>query len=145
MSAVEKALLSRLTAASPGAAITASLIKWENLNPGGKTFVPPSTGFWYRVWFLAGEPQAAALGAEAKNRHVGILQIDILYGPAGMGTKAVEDEAERIRKAFARGTVLSDSGQIVVVKKAWVVRPQQDEPAYFKQIVRVSWTADVPN
>jgi len=145
MSSIEKSLLSRLTAAAPGAAINASLVKWENLNPGGKTFVPPQTGLWYRAWFIAGEPTAAALGSEAKNRHVGIFQLDILCAPAGQGTKTVDDEAERIRKIFARGTVLSSDGQIVVVKKSWVVRPQQDEPAYFKQIVRVAWTADVAN
>ena len=145
MSNIETALLSRLTAASPGAALSAALIKYENLNPAGAIFVPPSAGLWYRAWFLDGEPVAAAVGDLAPNRHVGIFQIDVLYGPAGKGTKAVDDETERLRVCFARGTGLIYSGQIVEITKAWVVRPSQDEPAYFKQILKTAWMADVPN
>ena len=141
---ISAALLSRLTTASPGAGISSSLIKYENFNPGGKTFVPPSTGLWYRAWFLPGEPEAAWIGADAQNRLPGIFQIDVL-ADVGKGTKMTDDEAERLRQVYARDKALSYSGIIVNIKKAWVYRPSQDEAAYYKQIVKIMWWADVDN
>jgi hypothetical protein len=141
---ISGALLARLTAASPGAGISSSLIKYENLDPAGKAFVPPSKGLWYRAWFMPGEPSPAGIGADARNRFVGIFQVDVL-ADVGKGTKATDDEAERLRKIFARGTSLEKSGVYVNIKNSWVDRTTQNETAYYKQIVKVMWWADVEN
>lgn len=141
---ISAALVTHLTAVAPGAAITASKIKYENLDPNGQTFVPASSGFWYQAWFLPGEPHAAGIGEQAPNRHVGIFQVDV-YGLKGKGTKATDDEAERIRTCYKRGTALTYSSTVVYVEKSWVQRPEQDDAAYFKQIVRIQWSSDIAN
>lgn len=138
---ISAALLTRLFAVAPGAALASPVVKLEN----GASFTPPASGFWYRPFFLPGEPMPAAIGETAPNRHVGVFQIDVL-GPAGKGTKATDDEAERIRACYARGTALTYSGVIVRIEKAWVARPSsQDDASYYKQIVRAQWWADIAN
>jgi hypothetical protein len=137
---ISAALLARLTAASPGAAIASSLIKYE----GSKTFTPPTSGLWYQAFFLPGEVNAAAIGADAPNRAVGVFQVTV-YGPAQDGTKATDNEVERLRKCFARGTSLVYAGVYVIISKAYLVRPTQDEVSYFKQILKVQWWSDIAN
>lgn len=142
---ISAALHSRLTAAAPGAAIEAARIKYLNLDPGGKTFTPPSSGLWYEPFFLPGEVDAAGIGEQAPNRHVGIFQV-VIHGPKGKGTKATDDEGERLRKCYPRGQALVYSGVVVQIVRSWVYRPSdQDDPAWFKQILRVEWSSDVAN
>lgn len=137
---IATALNARMTAAAPGCAITASLIKNENA-----AFTPPASGLWYERFFLPGEPEASGIGAFARNRHVGIYQINVC-GPAGSMTKATDDEAERIRKCYARGTALTYSGVIVTIEKCWVIRnPDSTAVPWYRQIVRVQWSADIEN
>lgn len=137
---IETALRARLFAVAPGAAITAALVKNE-----GQAFTPPASGFWYQPFFLPGEPYAAGIGEAAANRHAGIFQVDV-YGPANKGTKPTNDEAERVRSCFKRDIALTASGVVVRVVKSWTYRPEsQGDPAWFRHIVRVQWTADVEN
>jgi len=136
---VSTALLTRLFAASPGAAVDPARTKLDN-----QAFAP-GTARWYQTYFMPGEPTAADIGCTAPNRHVGIFQVDV-YDPNGSGTKLLATEAERIAACFKRGTGLSYSGIIVMCEKSWVIKNvSQDDAAFYKQSVRVSWWADVPN
>lgn len=136
---VAAALRARLTAAAPGAALVSSLVAWEN-----QKFTPSPGTRYYRATFLPGIPRAAAIGEAAANRHVGLFQVDI-FDPIGKGDGATALEAERIAACYKRGTVLVYSGVSVIIEKAYVVRPSQDDPAWYRQIVRVEWRADVAN
>jgi hypothetical protein len=138
---ISAALLARLFAASPGAAVDPARCELEN----GPGFTPGATR-WYRPTFLPGEPEAAGIGDSAKNRYVGIFQVDI-FDPKGKGTKPTDTESERIRACFPRGLSLTASNGVVVnIKKSWAPRvSNQNDAAWYQQIVRVSWTADVSN
>ncbi len=135
---IGSALRSRLTAVSPGAAITATLVAWEN-----RPFVPPTTGFWYRVTLLPGVPRAAAIGETAQNRHVGVFVVSV-FGQSGQGDGLVAEEAERIAACYKRGTVLTANGVQVVCVRAYR-KEGQAEPDYFGVPVFVEWRADVTN
>ena len=135
---IGNALRSRLTAVSPGAAITATLVAWEN-----RPFVPPTTGFWYRVTLLPGVPRAAAIGETAQNRHVGVFVVSV-FGQSGQGDGLVAEEAERIAACYKRGTVLTASGVQVVCVRAYR-KEGQAKPDYFGVPVFVEWRADVAN
>ncbi|MBL8967954.1 MAG: hypothetical protein JNG85_13180 [Spirochaetaceae bacterium] len=133
------ALRKRLTDAAPGCAIAASLVAWENVK-----FTPVAGTRYYRATFLPGTPRAAAIGSDAPNRHVGLFQVDI-FDPVGRGDNATAAEAERIAACYKRGTVLTYSGVTVRAERSWVSRVPQDDPAWYRQSVRVEWRADVPN
>ena len=108
-------------------------------------FTPPAEGFWYKASFLPGEPYAAGIGSAARNRYVGIFQIDV-YGQTLKGTKLTNDEGERIRQCFKRGDSFTYSGVVVRVTKSQAYEAaEQDEPAYFRHIVKVTWMSDVEN
>jgi hypothetical protein len=136
---VYAALKARLVAASPGAALPAASVAWEN-----KKFTPGSAR-WYRASFLPGQPRAAGIGEVAPNRHVGVFQVDT-FDPPDKGDGPTTTEAERIAKAFARGTILTYSGVSVFIEGAYVSRiGVQPDPAWFQVPVKVFWRADVSN
>lgn len=132
------ALRARAFAAAPGAALPPANVALENAK-----FTPPADRYW-RIFFLPGVPRAAAIGSDAPNRHVGLLQIDIM-DPKDKQDGATAQEADRIAAAYKRGTVLTHNGVSVVCEKAYAVRPMQDDPARFRMIVRIEWRADVSN
>lgn len=135
---IGNALRTRLTAVSPGAAVSASLVAWEN-----KSFDPPTSGFWYRVTLLPGVPRAAAIGEAAQNRHVGVFVVSI-FGQPDQGDGLVAEEAERIAACYKRGTVLTANGVQVVCVRAYR-KEGQEEPDCFGVPVFVEWRADVAN
>lgn len=137
---VQQALNSRLTSASPGAAVSASLVAWPNI-----TFVPPATGMWYEVAYLPGESRASGIGADAQNRIVGIFQITV-FSKTEIGEGTAITEAERIVACYKRGTVLTYSGTTVRIKRAWRGPAfVSTEPACFQVPVTISFWADVAN
>lgn len=135
---VYAALKARLLAVSPGAAIPAASIAWEN-----KAFTPTTGTRYYRATFLPGIPRSAGIGL-APMRHVGVFAVDI-FEPAGRDHVAVTTEAERIVAAFQRGLALSYSGLVVHIDRSYVARiGAQPDPAWFQVPVRIEWRADVP-
>jgi hypothetical protein len=137
---VAAALRARLVAASPGAALAASSVAWENL-----PFTPTAGTRWYDAHVMTGKPLAAAISEAAANRHVGVFHVNV-YDPAGTGEGAAAAEAERIAACFKRGTVLTYSGVSVHIERAYIERglPQAD-PAWFQVPVVIEWRADVAN
>jgi len=137
---VAAALRARLVAATPGAALAASSVAWEN-----RAFTPTPGTRWYDAHVMTGKPSSVALSSDAANRHVGVFHVNV-YDPPGGGDGAATAEAERIAACFKRGTVLTYSGVTVHIVSAHIERglPQAD-PAWFQVPVVIEWRADVAN
>jgi len=135
---IRAALISRLIAVSPGAAISSSSIAWEN-----KSFTPVAGTRWYRATFLPGMAQAAAVGVDAQNRHYGLMQVDVCE-PKNLGDALAGTEAERIATCYKRGTVLTYSGVSVRVERAYrgAAIPNED---WFMVPVLIEYRSDVAN
>lgn len=134
---IRAALVARLVAASPGAAVAASSIAWEN-----KKFNPVTGTRYYRATFLPGEPFAVGIGETAPDRYSGIFQIDV-FESADKGDGPAAIEAERIAACYKRDTALVYSGVTVRCVKAYRSPGNSDDPAWFMVSVVVVWTADV--
>ena len=134
---MQAALITRLTAASPGAAIPAASIHFAN-----KSFTPGSVR-WYRATFLPGIPVAAAIGAAGQNRHVGIFQVD-LFEPKNIGDGLARVEAERIVACFKRGTVLTYSGVSVMIQESHREAGREDGDWFHIPVIIQFW-GDVDN
>ena len=133
-----KALKTRLTAASPGAAVSASSIAWPNVS-----FTPTAGVRWYRATMIPGIPTAPELMTTGANRHIGIFQIDI-FEPVGNGDGPAIEEGERIAACFKRGTALTESGVVVTIEKAYLSTPIEEE-SWYHVPVQIRYRADVAN
>jgi hypothetical protein len=138
MTRIFDALNARLVAASPGAAVTSTLVAWPN-----RTFAPP-TSMWYRVTWMPGIPQAAAVGSTAQNRHVGVYQVDV-FAPGNKGAKAANDAAKIIIAAYKRGTTLTSAGATVYCDNAYMLTGVQEDTGLYHLPVRVHYRADLDN
>ena len=135
---IRSALLTHVTAASPGCAISAASVSWEN-----KGFIPAPKTRWYRATFLPGQQVAAAIGTAAANRNVGVLQLDVIDAK-NTGDVSAQAEAERIAACFKRGTVLTYSGVNVRCERAYRGPAVQYEDWFFIPVL-VEYRADVAN
>ena len=135
---IRAALVSRLIAASPGAAIASASIAWEN-----KTFAPVAGTRWYRATFLPGMANAAAIGDGAQNRHYGLMQIDVCE-PKNLGDVLAANEAERIATCYKRGTVLTYTGVLVRIERVYRGAAIPSDDWYMVPIL-IEYRADVPN
>jgi len=133
-----KALKTRLTAASPGAAVPPASVAWPGIN-----FTPTAGVRWYRATLIPGIPTTPEISTTARNRHVGIFQIDV-FDPIGLGDGPAIEEGERIVSCFKRGTVLTESGVNVVVQKASVMTPIEED-SWYHVPVRIQFRADIAN
>lgn len=133
-----KALKTRLTAASPGAAVSASSVAWPNVN-----FDPTTGTRWYRATIIPGIPTAPELSTSSRNRHIGIFQIDI-FDPVGNGDGLAIEEGERIVACFKRGTTLTESGVVVMIEKAYLSTPIEEEEWYHVPVM-IQFRANVAN
>lgn len=110
----------------------------------GKSFDPGSTA-WYRVSFVTSEqPTAAELGDYGRNRHEGVLQIDVFYPKSNTGEGPVRQEGERIAAAIKRGDVLTSGGQNVRITSSAASRCYEEEE-WLHVPVKIFWRADVAN
>ena len=134
---IQTALITRLTAASPGAAVPSASLSVPNY-----AFTPGSTR-WYRATFLPGESVAAAVGVDAQNRHVGIFQVDI-FDPKGQGDGLSRQEAERIVSCFKRGTILHCTGGSFIIEKAYRAAGTEEGDWYQTPVI-IQWRGDVAN
>jgi hypothetical protein len=135
---IRQALVSRLIAVSPGAAIPAASVAWEN-----RDYTPAVGTRWYRATFLPGQSVAAAVGVDAQNRHVGLFQIDII-DPTGSGDMVTQTEAERIIACYKRGTVLTYTGVSLICDRAYRLPANQEEDWFVIPVI-VEYRADTAN
>lgn len=135
---IRAALVQRLTAVSPGAALTVAQVAWEN-----KKFIPTVGTAWYRATFLPGEQRAAAIGTDSANRNLGVFQIDVIY-PKDAGDITCQAEAERIATCYKRDTVLTYSSTLVRCERAYR-GPAIQEDDWYRIPVFVEYRSDTTN
>jgi len=135
--AVRGALVARLLAVAPGAALAVSSVEWRNRK------YPRTPGVrYYRATFLPGIPEPAAASQYAPDRHTGLFQVDV-FEPADTGEETAIAEAERIAACYARGTALSYGGVTVQVTKSYRSTGDSSDPAWFMVSAVIAWRADV--
>lgn len=144
---VRHALLTRATAASPGAAIPTASTWFENKrHMSGTTETPPPTdALWYRIaWIPGASPNMDGIGQGAKVRHTGIMQINVC-DPRDNGDVPVGTEAQRIMDCFKAGLNLTYGTQGVTITGCGRTGGLFDETGAYVVAVRVYWMADVVN
>lgn len=110
----------------------------------GKSFTP-SASAWYRVSYTTtDEPIAAEVGTAGRNRHTGMLQIDVFYPKANQGEGPVRQEGERIAATMKRGDVFTSGGQSVRITSSAASRCFEEEE-WLHVPVKIWWRADVAN
>ena len=135
---IRQALVDRLWAASPGAAVPVTSVSWEN-----EAFTPTVGTRWYRATFLPGMSEAAAIGTASANRHIGLFQIDVIE-PKDSGDMTGQTEAERIIACYKRGTVIAYNSVNVRCERAYRLPANQEESFYVIPVI-VEYRADVSN
>jgi len=145
---VRAALLTRATAASPGAAIPAASTWFENKKhmSGVTEIAPPINALWYRIiWMPNAQPNSDGIGQGAKVRHTGFLQINVCE-PRDNGDVPMTTEAQRIMDCFKMGLNLSYNSQGVSIIATGMVKGLYDGTTGNPVVaVRVYWMADVVN
>ena len=82
-------------------------IKYENVK-----FNQPSNQTYVSIYLLEGDSFQASLGTSFTERHVGVLQVDIMT-PEGTGTQSRNALAETIGGFFRRNQALLEDGSYV--------------------------------
>lgn len=142
---VRHALITRATAASPGAAIPAASTWFENKRHivAGIEEPPPQHELWYRIaWIPGAHPDSDGIGASARTRHTGIMQINVC-DPRDNGDVPASTEAERIMDCFPQGLQLAYNGQGVTITSCGRTGGMFDESGAYVVAIRIYWVADV--
>lgn len=128
---IRAALEVRLNSLSP--AISTA---WENTK-----FEPVNGTPYQRVNLLYANPDNLVLGCDRRTE-TGIMQITLCY-PLNLGATQIEDRANALISHFARGTVMTNSGQSVQVTRTPSKRVLGNDGAVFKMAVSIYYRADV--
>lgn len=92
--------------------------------------------------FLPAPTVAAALGANAMNKHTGIFQVTV-KGERGAGWGLVTAQADQIRQAFKRGDILTSDGHTITVNRSYRGPGYYDNGKYCVP-VSIDYTAYLP-
>lgn len=104
-----------------------------------ESFVRPADGHWLEFWFIPPEPFQKELFREARNRYIGLVQINIIV-PNNIGTSAINARYETIAKQFRRGDIFNG------VRIAKTYRdPASIDGDYYLVPVTIEWEADLDN
>lgn len=123
---------------------------WElHWNPV-KTFTRPDDLYWLDFFFMNNEPFQQELGTGGRNRHKGILQINICTPlddtkeneEDPIGTSSMDVCADDIARVFRRG-VIFDGIRIVKCHKYTSALEVYDDFASLP--LRIFWEADLSN
>jgi hypothetical protein len=103
-------------------------------------FTPPTSGQYFVLSHLPGEPEPAGMGTDAYNRFDGLFQIDV-YSPIGKGEDEVNAKYEALARLFERGKCFDE----VVIQKVYCPLREQDEDfGAYRAVIRVEWSCDLP-
>lgn len=120
-------------------------IKADNLAEPNKTFKKPTTGGWYEIDFLPGEPIQSELGTAGRNRWVGIFQVTICV-PINTGKVMINARYDAIAETFKRGTVFSGI-EITSCHRSPNLTSELEgaEVDHYRLPVRIAYRADLAN
>ena len=104
-------------------------------------FTPVTNVPYQSAYLLMNSPDDTTIAASAMYREKGIFQLTLRY-PLGNGTVAIMTQAEKIREAFKRGTVLMKDNRRVLCDKTPDIRVLPNEVDRFVVAVRVFFTGD---
>jgi hypothetical protein len=132
---ITKALLTKVkTLADAGS----WAVEWPNkvLNTAELVDTP-----WFRPTILPGIPEAAAIGDDAPDRHMGVLQISGFF-PKDKGDGAARAWASTVLAAFPRGGTAVNGTAALRFEKSYTV-PAIIEDKYYHLPVRVEYRTDL--
>ena len=105
-------------------------------------FTPVTNVPYQSVSLLMNSPDDPVIFSPVMYREKGIFQLTLRY-PLGNGTIAIMTQAEKIRAAFKRGTVLMKDNRRILCDKTPDIRVLPNEVDRFVVAVRVFFTADI--
>ena len=111
-------------------------IAWQNA-----TFTPPTQARYLRAFLLPAETQNPDIGGDIRT-FIGLYQVSICV-PDGTGAGAAETIAESLIAEFPYGTLITQSGIKVLIRKTPSQSPAMQEPGLYVVPVSISYRADV--
>ncbi len=117
-----------------------NILKTTNTAIANAPFTP-SGDVWYLISFLTGEPLTIGIGTEARERFVGIVQVDV-YTKTGIGDVTPLIKATEVANLIKRGTMLTSNGQSVLITRVWMDGPDIEDGWYVTP-VNFRWQAEI--
>ena len=114
-------------------------IAWPNV-----VFSPAPSGPYLRVSHLPNTVDQVSLGETGINRHVGLLQVSVVW-PLNVSASPAIEAAGQIARHFKRGTTLSSAGLSIRIHRPPVVGRMIQEDTVIHVPVTVSWLCDAAN
>lgn len=106
------------------------------------SFTRPTDGEpWAQVHFMPEDVQVATLGLGGKDRHVGLLQVDVNLPPLA-GTAQASTVVGDLRRAFYLGRVLTYGATSVRVTSFKGPR-SREVGGYYRRSVTITWQAEI--
>ena len=133
---ITKALMTAFSALATAQSWT-SRVEWPN-----RSFDPNAAATpWYRPTVLQGIPEAAALGSDAPDRHVGVFQVSGFF-PKNLGDGSARTWASTVLTEFPRGGSSTYGTVTLLFEKSYLV-PAIVEETFYHVIVRVEYRTDL--
>jgi hypothetical protein len=104
---------------------------------------PPETGY-LRVTHLPNTTEQVTLGSSGRNRHFGLLQVDVMW-PKGAGNVAPMEIAAAVISHFKRGTSFTQNSVLILINSPPSVAPAIDADPYMQIPVTIPYQADTAN
>jgi hypothetical protein len=101
------------------------------------SFNKPEDGYWYEFWFIPSKPIEGEIFKDARQRWIGIVQINICT-PSNVGTKPAKDRYDEIVNKFKCGKIFEG----VRIDRTYQERGQEDED-YYLLPVTIAWKSDI--
>ena len=105
-------------------------------------FTRPANGApWAQAHFMPEDAQVATLGIGGKDRHVGLLQVDVNLPPLA-GTAEASTVVGDLRRAFYLGRVFTYGATSVRVTSFKGPRSREVD-GYYRRSVTITWQAEI--
>jgi hypothetical protein len=113
-------------------------VAWPNVS-----YDPPSTGY-LRVSHLPNETDQVTLGTSGQNRHMGLLQVDVMW-PKGEGSVDPLEVAAQVVAHFKRGTTFTQNSVDIRIVSPPSISPPLDDDPFRAYPVTIPYLADTAN
>jgi hypothetical protein len=102
---------------------------------------PPDGAPWAQAHFMPEDAQVATLGIGGKDRHQGLLQVDVNLPPLA-GTAEASTVVGDLRRAFSLGRVFTYGATSVRVTSFKGPRSREVD-GYYRRSVTITWQAEI--
>lgn len=104
---------------------------------------PPATGY-LRATHLPNTTEQVTLGDSGRNRHFGLLQVDVMW-PKNGGNVAPMEIASQVIAHFKRGTSFTQNSVLILINSPPSVAPYIDADPFIQIPVTIPYQADTAN